>query len=77
MALITPLEGLPKTCTLDVFVSSKDHLDDERLVTREAIASLGMNPILSQTAYWIARPDNTGARGVTIPLFTLLLHGLQ
>ena len=54
MQRFLPIDPLQMSRTLDVFVSSKDFLDDERLIVQEAIRSLGMNPILSQTSYWIA-----------------------
>lgn len=40
------------TRILNVFISSKDHLEDERLTARDAILHIGMNPGLVQTKYW-------------------------
>jgi len=45
------------TRVLNVFISSKDKLDDERLTAAEAVRDLGMNPILSQSHYWVATSD--------------------
>lgn len=49
---------LSLTSKLNVFISSKDFLDDERLTVAQAISDLGMNPILSQSHYWVATSDD-------------------
>jgi hypothetical protein len=46
------------TRVLNVFISSKDEMDDERLTAAEAVRDLGMNPILSQSQYWVATSDD-------------------
>ncbi|MBM3474144.1 MAG: hypothetical protein FJX75_12815 [Armatimonadetes bacterium] len=54
MRTYTPHPIVPR---LNVFISSKDHLADERQTAAYAVEELGMMPIRSETEFWIATTD--------------------